>query len=225
MVPAFTGYPELVSEQNIANPNHPPSMGSVCAYLKAQHAPEDELPAYVCLPNHLGWGEAGRRPGIYGGFLGQRYDPLCSECDPHYDAGVERRDRGLPAPLRGRPVLPHATLPEGITLDRLDRRQNLLQQLDAQARRLEAPAPLAQYPRTQQRAFSVLASTRLRAAFDLEREDPRVRERYGSTLFGASVLTARKLVEAGVPFVNVFWDNYAPHVSRSRPTSAGTRTN
>jgi hypothetical protein len=209
VVPAFTGYPELVPDQNMANPNHPPSMGSVCAYLKSRQAPEDDLPAYVCVPNHLGWGEAGRRPGIYAGFLGQRYDPLCSDCDPHYDAGVDRRDRGLPAPLRGRPLLPHATLPEGITLDRLDRRQSLLQQLDTEARRLDSPH---QFTQTQERAFRVLTSTRLRAAFDLDREDTRLRERYGSTLFGNSVLTARKLVEAGVPFVNVFWDNYAPRL-------------
>ncbi len=212
VVPAFTGYPEMVPEQNVANPNHPPSMGSVCAYLRAGPTAEDDLPAYVCLPNHLGWGEAGRRPGIYAGFLGRRYDPLCSDCDPHYDAGVDRRDRGRPAPLRGRPALPHATLPEGITLDRLDRRQGLLRQLDAAARRLDAAAELQQFGRTQQRALSVLTSTRLRAAFDLDAEDPRVRDRYGATLFGASVLTARKLVEAGVPFVNVFWDNYAPRL-------------
>jgi hypothetical protein len=212
VVPAFTGYAELVTEQNIANPNHPPSMGSVCAYLKAQQSAADDLPPYVCVPNHLGWGEAGRRPGIYGGFLGQRYDPLCSECDPHYDAGVDRRNRGLPAPLRGRPLLPHATLPEGITLDRLDRRQSLLQQLDTKARRLDAPPELHQFARTQQRAFGVLTSNRLRSAFDLDREDPRLRDRYGATLFGSSVLTARKLVEAGVQFVNVFWDNYAPRL-------------
>jgi hypothetical protein len=212
VVPAFTGYPELVAEQNIANPNHPPSMGSVCAYLKAREAPEDDLPSYVCVPNHLGWGEAGRRPGIYAGFLGQRYDPLCSECDPHYEAGVDRRDRGRPAPLLGRPLLPHASLHAGITLDRLERRQSLLQQLDAQVRRLDAPGSLAQFAQTQDRAFAVLTSARLRMAFDLDREDPRLRERYGSTLFGASVLTARKLVEAGVPFVNVFWDNYAPRL-------------
>lgn len=209
VVPAFTGWPELVSEQNIANTNHPPSMGSICEYLKD---PREDMPAYACVPTYLGWGEAGRRPGIYGGFLGQRYDPVCGECNPFYDAGANIRDRGRPAPLRGQPILPNSVLQEGVTLDRLDRRQGLLQQLDHEVRRLDGQASLGQFGRTRQRAFNLLTSTRLRTAFDLEREDPRLRDQYGRTLFGSSVLVARKLVEAGVRFVNVFWDNFAPRM-------------
>ncbi len=191
VVPAFTGFPELVAEQNIANPNHPPSMGSVCAYLKAQRGTSDDMPAYVCVPNHLGWGEAGRRPGIYGGFLGQRYDPICGECNPYYDAGADKSDRGKPAIIRGQPLLPNGTLQAGLTLDRLAQRQTLLQQVEQQTRRLDAQANLDGYSRLRQRAFSLLTSTRLRQAFDLDREDPRLRDRYGRSLFGASVLTAQ----------------------------------
>lgn len=219
VVPAFTGYAELVSEQNIANPNHPPSMGSVCEYLRQTanrrqiHA--DDMPAYVCLPNHLGWGEAGRRPGIYSGFLGQRYDPLSAECEPRYDPGVNIKDRGRPAILRGEPMVPNGRLQEGMTLDRLDNRRSLLGQVDAEVRRMEAQARLGQYGRLRERAFSLLTSRKLREAFDLDREDARVRDRYGRSLFGSSVLVARKLVEAGVQFVNVFWDNYAPRFQSS----------
>jgi hypothetical protein len=210
VVPAFTGSADMVPEQNVANPIHPPSMGAVCEYLKD---PRDEMPAYVCLPNHLGWGEAGRRPGIYGGFLGQRYDPLCAECAPYYDEGVNRRDRGRPAPLRGQPVLPSSVLHEGITLDQFNGRQSLLQQLEQQCRRLETEHAPQQYEQTRRRAFNLFTSARLRRAFDLDREDPRLRDRYGRTLFGQSALVARKLVEAGVRFVNVFWDNYAPRLA------------
>src|SRR5262249_5373407 len=56
--------------------------------------------------------------------------------------------------------------------------------------------------RSQSRAFDLLTSTRVRAAFDLDREDPRLRERYGKTLFGNCALIARRLVEAG----GRFWD-------------------
>ena len=56
------------------------------------------------------------------------------------------------------------------------------------------------------------ASDALREAFDLSKEHPGVRERYGHSLFGSSTLAARKLVEAGVKFVSVFWDNYAPRL-------------
>jgi hypothetical protein len=52
----------------------------------------------------------------------------------------------------------------------------------------------------------LLTSSRVRAAFDLKAEDPRLLERYGRTLFGQSTLIARRLVEEGVRFVNVTWD-------------------
>src|SRR5262249_29134433 len=60
--------------------------------------------------------------------------------------------------------------------------------------------------RVQQRAFSLLTSSRVRRAFSLEQEPPRLRDRYGRTLFGNCTLIARRLVEAGVRFVNVSWD-------------------
>lgn len=210
VVATFTGSQEMVPDQNVANPNHHPSMGSVCEYLKD---PRIETPAYVCVPNHLGWGEGGRRPGIYGGFLGQRFDPLCGECLPHYDAGADIQNRARPVPLRGQPILPNSVLHEAVTLDRLDGRRTLLQQIDREARRFDLQPASQRYGKTRELAFSLFASPKLRDAFDLEREDPRLRDRYGRTLFGQSALTARKLVEAGVQFVNVFWDNYAPRMN------------
>lgn len=210
VVPAFTGWTEPVPDQTTPNPNHPPSMGSVCEYLKD---PRQNLPAYVCVPNALGWGENQRRPGIYGGFLGGRYDPLCSECEPTYDEDVYIRNRAQPAPLRGRPLVPNGTLVDGVTLDRLDTRRGLLDQLDYETRRLEGQGRLEQFGRLQGRAFDLLTTNQLRSAFDLNREDPRLLDRYGRTLFGSSVLTARKLAEAGVRFVNVFWDNYQPRMN------------
>jgi hypothetical protein len=212
-LPAFTGHEMLVTDQASANPNHPPSMGSVCEYLQAGtgHQLAGSLPAYVCLPHHLGWGEAGRRPGIYGGFLGQRYDPFCSECTAYTDPGAVTKSRPHPAELRGEPRIPNGVLGDGLTLDRLQTRRGLLQQIDDHFRQADTQAPDG-FGRTRQRAFDLLSSARLKAAFNLEKEDPRLRERYGRSLFGSSVLVARKLVEAGVRFVNVFWDNYAPRL-------------
>src|SRR5205085_10740404 len=57
--------------------------------------------------------------------------------------------------------------------------------------------------RFQQRAFAMLTSSKTRDAFDLSRESQRVRDRYGRHLYGASLLVARRLIEAGVPFVSV----------------------
>src|SRR6266508_3348216 len=58
-----------------------------------------------------------------------------------------------------------------------------------------------------ERAFSLLSSPQVAAAFDLTKEDPRIRERYGLNIHGQAVLQARRLVEAGVPLVTVFWQN------------------
>src|SRR2546421_5506610 len=55
----------------------------------------------------------------------------------------------------------------------------------------------------QERAFSLVSSSATRTAFDLAREPQHVRERYGRTLSGSSMLVARRLVEAGVPFISV----------------------
>jgi hypothetical protein len=178
-------------------------MGSVCEYLRGDRG---DLPAYVYMPCYLGWGQAIRRPGPYGGFLGQRYDPLFTECQPYLEKGVPEEKPGHPQVLRGLPRLPDSALGEGMTLDRLNARRSLLDQMDDQLRRVESGRALAAFDRTQQRAFDLLTSTRVKAAFEIDQEDTRVRDRYGHTLFGTSTLIARRLVEAGVRFVNVTWD-------------------
>src|SRR5262249_5400443 len=95
-----------------------------------------------------------------------------------------------------------------VTLDRLDRRASLLNQLDAARRRLGRPGAWASFDRHHALARSVLASGRLRAALDVQREPAALRERYGMTLFGQSCLAARRLLEAGGRFVTVCWDEY-----------------
>jgi len=64
----------------------------------------------------------------------------------------------------------------------------------------------ASYQRNQQQAFDLLSSSSMRRAFDISLEDPATVQRYGQTLFGNTTLTARRLIEAGVRFVNVTWD-------------------
>src|SRR5262249_6426227 len=83
-----------------------------------------------------------------------------------------------------------------------------LEQLDGQLRRAESN-PLRGYRSRREMAFDLLTSAEVRSAFDLGREPDRLRERYGRTLFGASALLARRLVERGTRFVNVSWDNYS----------------
>jgi hypothetical protein len=201
-LPSYTGYAEPMPDQHPRD-SDPPSMGSVCEYLGAGRG---GLPAYVYLPCWLGWGQVFRRAGPYGGFLGRRYDPLFTECQPYGDKDAPPTRAGYPRVVRGEPYLPHSTLDADLTIDRLNSRRGLLRQLDDRVRRLEAQPSLGGFTRTQQRAFGLLTSSAVRAAFDLTKEDPRLLDRYGRTLFGHSTLIGRRLVEAGVRFVNVTWD-------------------
>jgi len=91
--------------------------------------------------------------------------------------------------------------------ERVDGRHGLLKGLDGQARRFEKQADLEAMGSHYERAFSLLNSPAAVRAFDLKREPRRVRERYGMNRHGQSVLQARRLVEAGVPLVTVFWPN------------------
>lgn len=202
-IPSYTGWE--VPETNLVSLNdaHPPSMGSVCEYLSGGRA---DSPAYVYMPCYLGWGQSIRRPGPTAGFLGTRYDPLYTECAPYVDKPPE--DPVAPQPLRGTPYLPNTRLATEMTIDRLNDRQGLLQQIDAERFRVEQQGKMGTFNRQQERAWSLLTSSRVRDAFDIEQVDPKIRERYTPTLFGQSALIARRLVEAGVRFVNVTWDCY-----------------
>jgi hypothetical protein len=201
-LPSYTGYEVPMPDQHPRDTD-PPSMGSVCEYRGAGRG---DVPAYVYMPCWLGWGQAFRRAGPYAGFLGKRWNPLTTECQPYHDPGGPAPAPGRPRLVRGLPLLPDSVLGAELTIDRLNRRRGLLRQVDDQLRRREAEPSLGGYDRLQQRAFGLLTASKVRSAFELNAEDPRLLDRYGRTLFGHSTLIARRLVEAGVRFVNVTWD-------------------
>jgi hypothetical protein len=89
----------------------------------------------------------------------------------------------------------------------LNSRRSLLEQVEDRVRGLESqPAPQG-HDTKRQLAFDLVTSAPVREAFDLRREPDRLRERYGRSLFGEALLLGRRLVERGVRFVNVSWDN------------------
>jgi hypothetical protein len=207
-LPSYTGYEEVPPDIISTRDTYPPSMGSVCEWLRQQREPRSatELPDYVYLPCYLGWGQAIRRPGPYAGFLGKQFDPLATECAPYLDKDTPACAPGRPQVVRGQPQLPETALAPEMTLERLGDRRSLLRQMDEQLARLDGQPASAAFDRQQQRAFDLLTSPAVKAAFDLDREPPAVRDRYGRTLFGSSTLLARRLIEAGVRMVNVTWD-------------------
>jgi hypothetical protein len=210
-LPCYAGY-EVPQPDQHPRDTHPPSMGSVCEFLKQQDPRQagrqrgDDFPAYVYMPCWLGWGQVFRRAGPYAGFLGKRFDPLTTECKPTGDPNTPAPRAGYPRTVLGQPFLPDSVLEADITIDRLDQRRSLLQQIDDQLRTRDGQQALEAYGRTQERAFGVLTSRKMRAAFDLSSEDPKLLDRYGRHLFGHTTLIGRRLIEAGVRFVNVTWD-------------------
>ena len=183
-----------------AAPTDPPDIGAICQYLGL--GPRD-MPGAVCMPCFPGSGEMGwRRRGPYGGFLGKQYDPLFTHCRPTFDREpkVKYYDPVLPMGVPSPPA--PDSLPELPAL-RLDRRRTLLDQLDAYRSHAETSGGVATMDEAMRRAFAIMTSGRARDAFDLDCEPSKTRDAYGRSLVGSSLLTARRLVVAGVPFVSV----------------------
>jgi hypothetical protein len=183
-----------------SKPTNHPSMPSVAQFLGIGRS--QELPGYMMLPALPGYSQGLRRAGPYGGYLGPQYDPMFSLCEPKWSrkvtgATADFYDHTL-IPM-GEPELPK--LDGGVTLDVLNRRKSLVEQLDESERRLDSSSKRMSDKR--RAAFDILTSPKAKVAFDLSREDPKTRDRYGRDLFGNSVLLARRLVESGVTFVTV----------------------
>jgi hypothetical protein len=186
---------------NEAKPDDYPSIGAVMQHagLRAR-----DVPSYVWMPAFPGHSQGRRRAGPYGGFLGHTYDPLFTTYHATFDPADKRRNVYIdpPVPIADPQLYALDGLPE-ITGDRLNRRRTLLQQIDGQVSQLEHSGAVETMSFYQRVAFQTLTSSKTRNAFDLAKEPPHVRARYGRTLFGSCVLTARRLVEASVPFVGV----------------------
>ncbi len=107
-------------------------------------------------------------------------------------------------------------LGSGMTQDRLSRRTELLKELDSVKRQMDASGQMEAMDVFTQRAVEVVTSGKLADALDLEKEDPKVRERYtGSTSRRDGetdrLLLARRLVEAGVRTVSLSWGGFDTH--------------
>ncbi len=210
-LPMYTGFDVNLPDEEFRD-SDPPSMGSVCAYLERDQ--QKQLPPYVYLPCPLGWGEVRKKAGPHGGFLGRRYDAFSTECKAFVDNPPD--EIWKPQVVRGEPHLSDTKLLDGITLDRLHGRKRLVDQFDEAFRGSEATRDVGNYSREQRLAYEMLTSAEVREAFDLSRENDGARERYGRTLFGSTTLLARRLVERGVRFINVSWDNFSKRFELSK---------
>jgi hypothetical protein len=165
-----------------------PSTGAIVGRL--HRGDPQSLPPYVILGSPLHQGLK-RAVGEGGGSLGGMYDPFRLD----YEPGV-----GL--------KLPDATLPEGVSEARLQARRDLLRHLEGSAVGNRTPAPIERMSRQFELAHTLVASRQSLTALDVAREPASVREAYGPHRFGQCCLIARRLVESGIPFVQVNWSTH-----------------
>jgi uncharacterized protein (DUF1501 family) len=192
-----------------------PAIGSVVDYHDERAAAGKArlMPSYMYLPKRLGHFEGYDRLGQYAGWLGRAYNALAGDIrkrgardNPYFRPC---NDEELDFNIAGLDALPE------LTLDRLQRRQRLIEQFDTGRRQLDQSVAVRDLDRLRQRALALVTSAKLRAAFDIRREPARLRDRYGRHLFGQSLLLGRRLLEAGGRFVTVVWDMAVRGVARS----------
>jgi len=161
-----------------------PHAGSVLGYLKGGRG---ELPGHVLIPRPIGRTGGNLPHGQNAGYLGKTHDPFVLNADP-----------SMPN-FKVPDLLP----PDYISGVRAERRQRLRDAVEGGLATFEQNAAAQQLDDNFSLAYRLMSSPKARAAFDLDQEPAKVRDRYGRTRFGQSCLMARRLIEAGVRFVTV----------------------
>ena len=182
---SLTGVPPPTDDQRLRDSAELfPAYGSVVSKL----APAAKGTAtFVSFPHNIADGSV--TPGQNATFLGKSHNPLFVADDPNKD-GFK---------------LPELSLPEGVSAKRMGSRADILKLIDAQSDLLETSAVAKGVDESYQQAVALLTSPTFKDAFDLSKEKDATRERYGRTTYGQSCLLARRLVEAGAKFVNVYF--------------------
>jgi hypothetical protein len=170
-----------------------PSAGSIVARMKGARRPG--MPAYVGLPRTHSVGIA---PGYHGAaYLGSAYNPFIADGNPASE----------------KYQVPNLSLPAGVDGPRLEGRRSLMAAFEQARRALDTAGIGSGLDRFEQEAFSLVLGQSARRAFDLSKEDPRLRDRYSRHQWGQSALLARRLVEAGVRFVTLTFGGWDFHSS------------
>jgi hypothetical protein len=183
----------IIRSMRTQSPDHPDGIYHMhTGYKMSERVPHPELGAMVArylgqaaadLPSFVRMGPTGNAGA---GYLGPKYEP--------FSLG---RDNRLPAFTQ-----PYLT-PEAER-----RRGDLLRFMEQEFARGHQADPFESHRLAKERAWRLLRAKRV---FDIGKDWPKYRDRYGDTDFGRGCLLARKLVEAGVPFVEVGQDNYDSH--------------
>ncbi len=168
-----------------------PFFGSIATKMAGPRQPG--MPANVAIPYAM---SIGLRPGYFGGnYLGVQDNPFETVSDANSD----------------RFQVQNINLPTGLDVKRLENRKGLLTQFDTLQKEADQTGMIEAMNRFEQNAFELVTGPRARKAFDIQSEDPRLRDQYGRHSWGQSTLLARRLVEAGATFVTCHFGGWDHH--------------
>jgi hypothetical protein len=185
---SLSGYAPPTDDQRLRDSNALfPAYGSVVDRLAPARA---GVPTFVAYPHTISDGSI--TPGQHASFLGKAHDPLFINQDPN---SPDFR-------------LPELSLPGNLSPERLSNRREMLRLIDRQTELLEFSAKARGIDAHYERAMTMLSAPAIKQAFDLSAEPDAVRERYGRTTYGQGCLLARRLVEAGARFINVYFAQF-----------------
>lgn len=168
-----------------------PGMGSLVSYLSRDHT--TDWPAFTAIGRSCSVSGADLR-GQTAGVLGAAHDPFRIE-------GFSF-DYGVPIPASIRPL-------GDIGVDRLTDRHRLLTEVNRWQRQLESSGAVDRFSDLRRKAFGLLSSAQTKQALNIDEESEHLRDQYGRTVFGQNCLLGRRLVEVGVPFVQINWSGNA----------------
>jgi hypothetical protein len=181
-------FPARRGEVYAARDDHP-AIGAILHRLLGEH---DNSPAWVVLPRPFTTYSPPYK-GQAAGFLGPAWDPLLFN--------KEAKGSLSDAPL----TLDAVALPDKVDEARLRARLELAASIQSDSALVSTSAAVRRMQTSYENAMNLIVATATNRAFDLGREPDRVRNRYGRNEYGQSFLMARRLIEAGVRTVNVFW--------------------
>jgi hypothetical protein len=162
-----------------------PSLGSVAT---KELPGQDDMPSYISIPK-TEWNA---------GYMGDAYAPFNTNAVPR---------PGQPFQVRG------ITLSEGVTIDKVNRREKLLKKVDRRFRDVETNSQLLEaLDKFSKQSYDIITSARSQKAFDVTLEPESIQKRFTSDEFNQSLLLGCRLLEFGVPFINVTYAGWDTHL-------------
>jgi hypothetical protein len=181
-------------DMGVSGANSQPKFPGIGAIVAREAGPRRQaMPAYVAVPHAA---SIGLVPGYFGGhMLGAQYNPFQTGGDPNAATFQVQ----------------NLNLAQGLSLDKLEDRRELVRHFDTARRSIDGLAEVKAMDRFADDAFEFVGGRAARQAFDISKEDPKWRDLYGRHNWGQSTLLARRLVEAGCTFVAVHYGGWDHH--------------